>query len=78
MTDNDPILLLNGSAQPHAEMNVLQLVRRETGGPENATTGVACGVAVAVNGEVIPRSAWAARVLLPGDRVELLTAVQGG
>jgi sulfur carrier protein len=36
------------------------------------------GVAVAVNGEVVPRSAWPARSLSDGDRVEVLTAAQGG
>lgn len=36
------------------------------------------GVAVAVNGEVVPRAAWAACALRDGDQVEVLTAVQGG
>ncbi|MBM0278057.1 sulfur carrier protein ThiS [Micromonospora tarensis] len=36
------------------------------------------GVAVAVNGEVVPRADWPARVLRDGDRVEVLTAAQGG
>lgn len=36
------------------------------------------GLAVAVNGQVIPRSAWAATKLADGDQVEVLTAVQGG
>ena len=36
------------------------------------------GVAVAVNGEVVPRSQWAAVALCDGDRVEVLTAAQGG
>ncbi|MGC9667323.1 sulfur carrier protein ThiS [Planosporangium sp. 12N6] len=36
------------------------------------------GVAVAVNGEVVPRSVWAATALGRGDAVEILTAVQGG
>ena len=36
------------------------------------------GVAVAIGGEVVPRSAWAETVLDPGARVEVLTAVQGG
>jgi sulfur carrier protein len=36
------------------------------------------GVAVAVNGEVVPRSAWPTTALAPGDRVEVLTAAQGG
>ncbi|WP_267241205.1 sulfur carrier protein ThiS [Streptomyces sp. PR69] len=36
------------------------------------------GVAAAVNETVVPRSAWPATVLAEGDRVEVLTAVQGG
>jgi sulfur carrier protein len=36
------------------------------------------GVAVAVNGTVVPRTGWAATVLRTGDVVEVLTAVQGG
>lgn len=36
------------------------------------------GVAVAVNGEVVPRSCWPATELADGDQVEVLTAVQGG
>jgi sulfur carrier protein len=36
------------------------------------------GVAAAVNGEVVPRRSWAGRVLRDGDRVEVVTAVQGG
>jgi sulfur carrier protein len=36
------------------------------------------GIAVAVNGEVVPRSAWAEVVLRDGDAVEVVTAVQGG
>lgn len=36
------------------------------------------GVAVAVNEDVVPRSAWPLTLLNAGDRVEVLTAVQGG
>ena len=36
------------------------------------------GVAVAVNGEIVPRSDWSERALRAGDRIELLGAVQGG
>jgi sulfur carrier protein len=36
------------------------------------------GVAVAVDGEVVPRSAWDATRLREGARVEVVTAVQGG
>ena len=36
------------------------------------------GLAVAVNGDVVPRSRWATTPLSPHDRVEVLTAAQGG
>ena len=36
------------------------------------------GVAVAVNGEVVPRTGWDVTALRDGDRVEVLTAAQGG
>jgi sulfur carrier protein len=36
------------------------------------------GVAVALNGEVVPKSRWHRTRLRADDRVEVLTAVQGG
>lgn len=36
------------------------------------------GVAVAVDGEVVPRAAWETTVVPEGAAVEVLTAVQGG
>jgi sulfur carrier protein len=36
------------------------------------------GVAVAVDGEVVPRAAWQTFVLAADARVEVLTAMQGG
>ncbi|MEU2574575.1 sulfur carrier protein ThiS [Streptomyces anulatus] len=36
------------------------------------------GVAAAVNESVVPRGQWATTTLGEGDRVEVLTAVQGG
>ncbi|WP_129312106.1 sulfur carrier protein ThiS [Streptomyces sp. L2] len=36
------------------------------------------GVAAALNETVVPRTRWAGTVLADGDRVEVLTAVQGG
>jgi sulfur carrier protein len=36
------------------------------------------GVAVAVDGEVVPRARWADTALAEGARLEVLTAVQGG
>ena len=43
-----------------------------------AVTGQQRGLAVAVNGEVVPRGGWSASVLRDGDRVEVLSAAQGG
>jgi sulfur carrier protein len=36
------------------------------------------GIAVAVDAEVVPRTAWEETVLAPGANVEVLTAIQGG
>lgn len=36
------------------------------------------GIAVALNGAVVPRSAWSQTALRPGDRVEIVRARQGG
>jgi sulfur carrier protein len=36
------------------------------------------GVAVAINGDVVPRSRWVATPLSADDRVEVLAAAQGG
>jgi sulfur carrier protein len=36
------------------------------------------GVAVALNGSVVPRGQWHSTALVDADQVEILTAVQGG
>jgi sulfur carrier protein len=36
------------------------------------------GVAVAVDGEVVPRAEWGERRITEGQRVEALSAMQGG
>ena len=41
-------------------------------------TAAPSGVAVAVNGDVVPRGSWAVTVLRDGDQLEVVTAVQGG
>jgi sulfur carrier protein len=64
-------LMVNGAAHEVPDsMTVAQAVHNLTA----ATTGVA----VAVNGEVVTRSSWETTALREGDRVEVLTAVQGG
>jgi sulfur carrier protein len=36
------------------------------------------GVAVALDGEVVPRTAWSATALREGARIEVVVAIQGG
>ena len=69
-------LYVNGeSSQAEAGTTVADLVFALV---EKARDGSSGGIAVAVNGAVVPRTAWDATPLGPGDRVEILTAVQGG
>ena len=43
-----------------------------------ALTAAPSGVAAALNETVVPRAQWSSTALFEGDRVEVLTAVQGG
>jgi sulfur carrier protein len=36
------------------------------------------GIAVAVNGAIVPRAAWAQTTLRAGDRIEIVRVLQGG
>lgn len=64
---------LNGrAAQLPDGVTVADVVRRLTG------SDAPRGVAVARGGTVVPRSGWPDTVLVEGDRVEVLTATQGG
>jgi sulfur carrier protein len=67
------IIHVNGQAReiaPPARLtDVLEL-------PEGASSRR--GIAVAVNGQVIPRSQHAKTELTDGSKVEIVTAVQGG
>jgi sulfur carrier protein len=66
-------VIVNGQpAQVEAGQTVERLLvalGHPTGGP---------GIAVALNGEVVPRSAWPTTALDDNDRVEVLGASQGG
>jgi sulfur carrier protein len=36
------------------------------------------GIAVVLNGEVVPRAEWKERILKEGDRIQVIAAFQGG
>lgn len=63
---------LNGEQKPYVQQTVYELLQSNGIDPEKH------GVAVAVNGEVLPRTSWKTTVINPGDRVEIVTAVAGG
>ena len=46
--------------------------------PELASSAARDGIAVAVNGEVVPRAMWEEKEVQHGDDIEIVRAVQGG
>ncbi|MFR9728552.1 sulfur carrier protein ThiS [Saccharopolyspora sp. MS10] len=64
-------VLINGAPRPVTADDTLAGVLAEFGVAER-------GVAVAVDGAVVPRASWPATRLRDGAVVEVLTAVQGG
>jgi thiazole synthase len=67
------LVTLNGSPHELPEGSTVEAAVREAGANEDAR-----GVAVAVDGEVVPRGRWAEVPLGEGQHVEVLRAVQGG
>ena len=66
------MIFLNGEPREGAGATIAELL---------ADLGIetrARGVAVAVDGEVVPRAEWDARQVNEGERVEALSAMQGG
>lgn len=66
-------LIINGDRREFTDDTTVEAVVRDLTGTEASG-----GIAVAVNDEVVRRAAWAASRLNQGDRVDVLTAVQGG
>jgi thiazole synthase len=64
---------LNGSACKIAAGATLADAVRQSGAEADAR-----GLAVAVDGEVVPRSGWEETALREGQQVEILAAIQGG
>jgi sulfur carrier protein len=63
---------VNGESEPLAAATLAALVA------EKALDTTQRGIAVALNGGVVPRAAWDATTLKPGDNVEIVRARQGG
>ncbi|MET9154089.1 sulfur carrier protein ThiS [Streptomyces griseoflavus] len=62
---------VNGEPREFTPGTALDLVVR-------SLTAAPSGVAAALNETVVPRAQWPSTPLAEGDRVEILTAVQGG
>lgn len=62
---------INGERREVEATTTLATLLAEHGVPER-------GVAVAVDGEVVPRAGWAGAPVAADARIEVLTAVQGG
>jgi sulfur carrier protein len=67
------MIVVNGERTETQPGELLTDVLRELG-----LTVTARGVAIAVNGEVVPRTAWGTFALPQDAHVEVLTAMQGG
>jgi sulfur carrier protein len=67
------MIVLNGEvSEVHPGETVAQVLERLGVSPDGR------GVAVAVDGEVVPRACWEVFGLAEDARVEVLTAMQGG
>ncbi len=66
------LIQVNGASEPLAAATLAALLA------DKAVDTAQRGIAVALNGAVVPRSAWPATPLRPGDSVEIVRARQGG
>ena len=69
----EQIIRVNGESEPLGEQRTLDALLAE----KTADTAQR-GIAVALNGAVVPRAAWGETVLRAGDSVEIVRARQGG
>ncbi len=63
---------INGQDEPLVAATLAALLE------EKAVDVAQRGIAVALNGAVVPRTAWPQTALKPGDSVEIVRARQGG
>ena len=63
---------VNGVLQPLNNLKLFKLLA------ENGVDSRKGGVAVALNGEVVPRAEWAQTSLKADDKIEIVQIVRGG
>jgi sulfur carrier protein len=63
---------VNGRDEPLTAATLAALLEEKT-----VDTGQR-GIAVAINGSIVPRASWSQTLLRPGDEVEIVRARQGG
>ncbi len=68
----DEVIRINGAERILTAGNLARLLEQLGYGNDRR------GIAVALNGQVVPRSAWDERKLQAGDEIEIVGAVQGG
>ena len=68
----EAVIRINGQTEPFAASTIEMLLA------EKAVDTGQRGIAVALNGAVVPRAAWCDTPLKPGDAVEIVRARQGG
>ncbi len=66
------LIRVNGQDEPLAVATLAALLE------EKAVDTGQRGIAVAINGSIVPRAAWRETQLRPGDSVEIVRARQGG
>jgi sulfur carrier protein len=71
-TTADTHIRINGEDEPLIAVTLAALLE------EKAVDVAQRGIAVALNGAVVPRAAWPQTPLKPGDSVEIVRARQGG
>jgi sulfur carrier protein len=67
------VVILNGERRELGGHPTVAAAVELAGAPENGR-----GVAVALDGEVVPRGEWATTEVREGQELEVLRAVQGG
>jgi sulfur carrier protein len=69
---NETCVRVNGQPEAVAAATIADLVEKRQIGADMR------GVAVALNGRVIPRTEWSVTAISPGDSLEIVLAKQGG